>query len=184
MGRKHSHCTYCGNGFADGQPWPRRCGRCNHESYLNPLPVSVLLQPVEREAGLGLLLIRRNIPPHVGRLALPGGYIEFHETWQAAAARELYEEAGVRIDAHSVREFRVRSAGAGLILIFGLGTPIRESELPPFSENFEVSERVVVSGPTEMAFPLHGEAVRDYFAGVQRRARGQTVRRHPISGKP
>ena len=35
-----------------------------------------------------------------------------------------------------------------------------------------------------MAFPLHGEAVRDYFAGVQRRARGQTVRRPPISGKP
>ena len=51
----------------------------------------------------GLLVIRRNMAPHIGRLALPGGYIEFHETWQAGAARELYEEAGIRISENSVR---------------------------------------------------------------------------------
>lgn len=169
--RKHAHCGYCGQRFADGQPWPRRCRRCRSESYLNPLPVVLLLLPVRRGGASepeGLLVIRRNIAPHVGRLALPGGYIEFHETWQAAAARELYEEAGIRIGEHSVREFRVRSTEGGLILIFGQAEPIAEEQLPPFSQNSEVSERVILSEPTDLAFPLHSQAVHDYFASRRR----------------
>lgn len=126
----------------------------------------LLLLPVLRGQNTepaGLLVIRRNMAPHIGRLALPGGYIEFHETWQAAAARELYEEAGIRISEHSVHEFRVRSTEGGLILIFGLADPIHENQLPPFSQNAEVSERVIVSDATELAFPLHSQAVHDYF---------------------
>jgi ADP-ribose pyrophosphatase YjhB (NUDIX family) len=108
----------------------------------------LLLLPVQRReasgerppgAGLGLLVIRRNNAPHTGKLALPGGYIEIHETWQAAAARELYEEAGIRIPEGSVREFRVRSTDGGLILIFGQASPIHEDALPPFAANHEVS---------------------------------------------
>lgn len=164
--RKHAHCGYCGQRFADGQPWPRRCRRCRYESYLNPLPVVLLLLPVQRsrrDEPDGLLVIRRNMAPHVGRLALPGGYLEFHETWQAGAARELYEEAGIRLSENTIREFRVRSADGGLILIFGLADPIDEEQLPPFSQNAEVSERVILSEPTELAFPLHSQAVQDYF---------------------
>ena len=131
------------------------------------MPVVLLLLPVQRRdpsAGHGLLLIRRNVAPHVGRLALPGGYIEFYETWQAAAARELYEEAGIRIREDTVREFRVRSAESGLILIFGQASPIHEDELPPFAANHEVSERVIVHESAELAFPLHSQAVQDFFA--------------------
>lgn len=170
--RKHAHCGYCGQRYADGQPWPRRCRRCRYESYLNPLPVVLLLLPVQRATASepeGLLVIRRNMAPHIGRLALPGGYIEFHETWQAAAARELYEEADIRISEHSVREFRVRSTEGGLILIFGLADPIREDQLSPFSKNAEVSERVILTDATELAFPLHAQAVHDYF--TSRRSR-------------
>lgn len=130
------------------------------------MPVVLLLLPVQRRdpaLGQGLLVIRRSMAPHVGRLALPGGYIEFHETWQAAAARELYEEAGIRIQEGSVREFRVRSTEGGLILIFGQASPIHEDALPPFSANLEVSERIIVHEPTELAFPLHSQAVHDFF---------------------
>src|SRR5207244_10310646 len=90
---KNSHCSYCGAGFADDAPWPRRCASCGNASYLNPLPVAVLLQPVDD----GLLAIRRALPP-VGRLALPGGYVDAGETWQAAAARELREGTGPSAD--------------------------------------------------------------------------------------
>ena len=170
--RKHAHCGYCGHRFVEGQPWPRRCRRCRRDSYLNPMPVVLLLLPVQRRQpsngpangqGHGLLLIRRNIAPHVGRLALPGGYIEIHETWQAAAARELWEEAGIRISDSTVREFRVRSAESGLILIFGQASPIHEDDLPPFVANPEVSERVIVHEANELGFPLHSQAVQDFF---------------------
>ncbi|MEU2719599.1 NUDIX hydrolase [Streptomyces smyrnaeus] len=52
-----------------------------------------------RDAARGpeVLTIRRGWPPHEGRLALPGGHVDPGETGRAAAARELFEETGVRV---------------------------------------------------------------------------------------
>jgi ADP-ribose pyrophosphatase YjhB (NUDIX family) len=158
---KNGHCSYCGAGFADRAPWPRRCASCGNVSHLNPLPVAVLLQPVDG----GLLAIRRALPP-VGRLALPGGYVDAGETWQAAAARELREETGVSAAPDAIREVRVLSAPDGTLLVFGLAPPTAEDALPPFAPSAETSERVVLRGaPEEMAFALHAQVVREYFAG-------------------
>jgi 8-oxo-dGTP diphosphatase len=42
-----------------------------------------------------LLLIKRKSPPFQGSYALPGGFVEYGETVEEAARRELKEETGV-----------------------------------------------------------------------------------------
>jgi ADP-ribose pyrophosphatase YjhB (NUDIX family) len=167
MSEKDRYCSYCGQAFADDQPWPRTCAACAGITYRNPLPVGILLLAVAR----GLVAIRRGIEPAKGRLALPGGYIDVGETWQEAMARELFEETGIRTDPHGIREFRVLTSQAhgGLILVFGLARRARLADLPPFVPTDETTERVILLGPEELAFPAHTQVVEEYF-GRRRRS--------------
>ncbi len=163
----YSHCSYCGATYPDGAAWPRVCIKCGETTFRNPLPVCVVLAPVISTAGIpGLLAIRRAIPPHVGALALPGGYINYGETWQEAGAREVYEETGVEITPTEIVEFRVRSAPDGTLILFGMAQPQPLEYLPVFFPNEEASERVVLTTPVEMAFGLHFEMARLFFNGA------------------
>src|SRR2546423_3083730 len=116
------HCGYCGRAFSGD--WPRTCG-CGQTTWRHPMPVAVLIVPV----GTGVLAIRRSIPPQVGKVALPGGYVNHGETWQAAAARELFEETGVRVDSGPIRCFDAMSSSEHLI-VFGIAPPLPASALP------------------------------------------------------
>ncbi len=159
MPKKNSYCSYCGQAFEIDQAWPRTCAACGHTSFLNPVPVAVVLIPIDD----GLLVVRRNIEPRKGWLALPGGYINYGESWQAAGAREVFEETGLMLEPDHIREFRVRSAPDSTLLIFGLARPIGRGALPLFVPNEETLEIKVIAAPEELAFSLHTEVLRDYF---------------------
>jgi ADP-ribose pyrophosphatase YjhB (NUDIX family) len=160
MFTQHSHCSYCGQPFEASQAWPRLCAACGNTSFVNPLPVSVVLLPVDD----GLLVVRRNIEPQIGQLALPGGYINRGESWQQAGARELFEETGIVIQPEDLCEFRVKSApGYNTLLVFGLAQNMYAHALPPFIPNEETQEICVLTAPQELAFSTHTEALREYF---------------------
>jgi ADP-ribose pyrophosphatase YjhB (NUDIX family) len=158
--KKHAHCCYCGAPFAEGAAWPRRCTRCGSVSYLNPIPVGVVLLPVDD----GVLCVRRTIEPRKGELALPGGFLDAGETWQEGCARELLEETGVVIRPADVSLFAAHSVPReGLLLLFGVTAARRSADLSAFVANEEASEMVVVPGPVELAFPLHTLVLKDFF---------------------
>ena len=126
----HAFCGYCGARFEVGQPWPRVCGACGNVTYRNPLPVAVMIAPVDLGGRVGVLAVRRAIAPRSGWLALPGGFIEVGESWQEAAARELREETGVAVHPATVRVFDVRSA-PDVLIVFGPVDPLPHAALPP-----------------------------------------------------
>ena len=161
---KNACCSWCGTAYPSHAPWPRTCGGCGNTSYANPLPVAVAVVPV----GSGVLVIRRTIPPGIGKLALPGGFLEVGETWQEGCARELREETGLPTDPGEVRLFRAHSAAReGLLLLFGLCRRFYPHEVPDFAPNSEASEMAVVPAPLELAFPLHTAVLLDYFRSVR-----------------
>lgn len=163
--RKNTHCSYCGERFDQGQPWPRTCSNCSNISYVNPLPVAVILVPTD----CGLVLIRRGIDPGRGQWALPGGYIHLDETWQEAGAREVREETGIAIHPRNIEDFIVRSAPDGALLVFGVAPLMAAAELPPFFPSEEALERTLApTPPPDMAFCLHRQALERYRALVPR----------------
>lgn len=153
------HCHWCGAAFGAVQGFPRICSACGNSTYRNPIPVSVILLPVER----GLLTVRRAIEPRKGQLALPGGFVNFDESWQAAGVREVFEETNIQLDPHSIRDWWTRSTPDGMILIFGLAQPIRRADVPTDFDRSETEALVVIDAPQMLAFPLHNEAMQAYF---------------------
>jgi len=92
---KPSYCAKCGQPVitrvVDDRP-RTVCPSCDTIHYENPLPVaaSVVLND-KRE----VLLVKRDRMPQRGEWCLPMGFAELGETIEAAARRELEEEAGI-----------------------------------------------------------------------------------------
>jgi ADP-ribose pyrophosphatase YjhB (NUDIX family) len=116
MHAKNSHCSFCGAAFPPAEPWPKKCRACGNTTYLNPLPVVVVLLPIAE----GLVVIRRNVEPQKGTLTLPGGYLDLGETWQEGARRELLEETGIGIRPYELSLFDVQNGLDDTLVIFGL----------------------------------------------------------------
>ena len=49
-----------------------------------------------------VLLVKRRFPPFEGCWALPGGFVEFGETCEAAVVREVSEETGLQVGVDSL----------------------------------------------------------------------------------
>ncbi len=161
MPEKNSHCSWCGKRFSNGEPWPRTCGGCGNRSYLNPLPVAVVLAPV----GNGVVVVRRNIEPAKGTLTLPGGYIDAGESWQEGARRELWEETGIAINADDLTLYEVANGLDQTLVIIGLARWQPQEVLIPFVTD-ETQEVLLIHEPRELGFPLHTMIVARYFEGL------------------
>ncbi|HZL09048.1 MAG TPA: NUDIX domain-containing protein [Prolixibacteraceae bacterium] len=93
-------CPRCGSAHFTATGRSFRCGDCSFNYFVNSsAAVAVLLFNDKGE----LLFTRRAVEPHLGRLDLPGGFIDPMETGEQAAIREIQEELGIQI--HSLRYF-------------------------------------------------------------------------------
>jgi NAD+ diphosphatase len=92
--RQSRFCSICG---ADLAPvpgsWGRRCTGCGHEHFPAIHPCSIILV---RRGDEFLLTRKREWPP--GRYSLVAGFLDFGESLEECAAREVLEETGIRVE--------------------------------------------------------------------------------------
>jgi NAD+ diphosphatase len=90
---RHGFCATCGHptDVVRGG-WSRRCPACAAEHFPRVDPVVIMLAEHD-----GRLLLGRqpHYPP--GRYSALAGFVEVGENLEAAVARELFEEAGIRV---------------------------------------------------------------------------------------
>jgi len=91
---EYRYCPVCGSPVDvityEGRRRPV-CGSCGHVIYVNPVPATcqVVLN------GQEILLTLRGVEPHKGEWCLPGGFIEWGESPEEGAKRELFEETSI-----------------------------------------------------------------------------------------
>ncbi len=90
---RHRFCAQCGGPTAVAKGgWQRNCGACKAEHFPRVDPVTIML--VEHD---GQLLLGRQPRFPEGFYSALAGFVEPGETIEEAVAREVMEEAGVRV---------------------------------------------------------------------------------------
>ena len=167
---RDAYCSFCGAAHLPGRQYPRTCPSCRVTVWSNPIPVVLVLVPVDTGDRTGLLVVRRAIEPRLGFLGLVGGFLESHERWEVGGAREVLEEAGLSLDPAGLEPlwFTSTEPDPKQVLLFATAPVVPIARLPPFRPNPECSERGLIFGPDGLdalfAFSLHVEAVRRWRA--------------------
>jgi len=96
--RRMGFCPRCGQRFIWkklGKFERQRCDQCDFVNYLNPTPgVTIIIRSPNGKVLIG----RRSATTRYGnKWCLPGGYIEYEESFIETAHREVFEETGLAI---------------------------------------------------------------------------------------
>ncbi len=136
-----------------------------------PTPVAVGLIRLEGPGEPTLLGVVRGIPPGIGGVALPGGYVDEHETIEEAAARESREECGMLTPDQEWFLVCSRITDQNRVLIFCRYAPqprqpgeeVAVRGCVPYDTR-EVRALVPITSTTELVFPTHQDVARLYLA--------------------
>lgn len=130
-------------------------------AYRNPTPtVDIVIELVDRPHR-PILLIERLNPP--AGWAIPGGFVDYGESVEAAAIREAHEEVGLQIDL--LEQFQVYSAPDRdprqhtLSVVF-LATATGEPQAGDDAKHVAIFEPWQL--PTNLCFD-HDRILRDYL---------------------
>ncbi len=135
-------------------------GERNPDTPRNPFPTVDIIIELK---GRGIVLIQRKNPPF--GWALPGGFVDYGESLEEAAAREAKEETS--LDVTLVRQFHTYSDPSRDSRQHNISTVfIAEAEGDPIAADdaSEVGIFTQENLPAELAFD-HDRILKDYFDG-------------------
>jgi 8-oxo-dGTP diphosphatase len=130
----------------------------------NPAPT---VDVVIHVAGLGIVLVQRRNPPF--GWALPGGFVDYGETCEAAAVREAKEETGLDVVLTAlvgVYSDPARDPRGHTMSVVYAAQPLDAQRLCAGDDAGDAEFHPLEALPP-LAFD-HGRIVQDYIAGLSR----------------
>lgn len=135
------------------------CSHCGQVLWLDPKVAAGTIFTVDGR----IALLRRGIEPAYGRWVFPGGFVNRGEAVAAAAVRETWEEARVRVAVEGL--LNVYSYPDWPVVVVVYAATLTEGLPVAGDETLEVGLFAPDLLPwDELAFPSTREALRDYVA--------------------
>jgi ADP-ribose pyrophosphatase YjhB (NUDIX family) len=135
------------------------CPSCRFVYYRNPVPAAGVVLTRESE----VLMVKRRYAPRPGAWCLPSGFMEYGETPERCALRELREETGVRgrltglLGVYSgLDDPRVRA----VLIVFT--AKLAGGTLAAGDDAIDASWFPLGRLPRAIAFAAHRQALREY----------------------
>lgn len=155
MPRNYSFCPRCGGHlnerYAEGRD-RLVCEKCGFIFYQNPVPAAAVILQQNRR----ILLVKRKFEPRIGEWSLPAGFIEWGESPEQTAIREVQEETGLNVAVRSLYGvYRGKDYPAYEILLVVYRGEILSGELRPGDDAIEAQWFELAHLPANIAFQLH-----------------------------
>jgi len=132
--------------------------------FRNPVPTVDIIIKVDD----GIVLIDRKNPPY--GWALPGGFVDYGESYEDAAVREAFEETGLKVE--RLQQFRTYSDPRRDSRMHTASTVFiaRASGKPVGADDAKRADVFTQDALPELAFD-HAKILADYFSMKQEKLR-------------
>jgi 8-oxo-dGTP diphosphatase len=163
--KTYRYCPKCGTEMIEKRIDHKKrkvCPLCKYVFYHNPVPACGAV--IEKEGKI--LLVKRKYEPYKGDWSLPAGFMEYDESPEGCAIREIKEELNVDIKLNGL--FGVYSGKddprTHAILIMYWAKVIG-GELKPGDDAEEIKFFAKNEVPPNIAFLAHRQIIKEFFEG-------------------
>lgn len=165
IGKTYKYCPRCGAEMVEKKidhETRKVCSVCKFVFYHNPVPAAGVV--IEKDNSI--LLVKRKYEPYKGDWSFPAGFMEYDESPEQCAIREIKEELNVDVELDGL--FGVYSGKddprthAVLIMYWA---KIKGGELKPGDDAEEIRFFAKEEIPQNIAFSAHRQIIKEFFDG-------------------
>lgn len=152
-----NYCQACGSSLVrknEGDKKRPYCEICRTFTYVDPKVAVVALVTCQTS----ILLVKRDIEPHLGKWSLPSGYVDRGESLENALIREVFEETTIcSIPSHYLGVF----SGKGPVVVHVYVATCKSGTAKPGDEVSEVKWCEFDEIP-KLPFPYDCEIISEF----------------------